>query len=63
MTKKDQLIEFLNERVKQLEAENELLRKPSNKKAIKNKWGKVPYRKRHLKLIAINGLPLKGGAL
>ena len=57
------LIDLQRERIAGLEIENALLKQVPNRKAIKNKWGKVPYKKRHLKLIAVNGVPLKGGDL
>lgn len=57
------LIDLQAERIESLEYENALLKQSPNRKSVKNKWGKVPYRKRHLKLISVNGLPPKGGAL
>ena len=58
MSDKDYLIELMEDRIKGLEIENALLKPGPNRKAVKNKWGKVPYRKRHLKLVSINGPPI-----
>ncbi len=52
------LIALQEERIKELEVENAFLKKSPNRKSVKNKWGKVPYRKRHLRLIAVNGVPV-----
>ena len=58
MSDKDYLIELMGERIESLEIENALLKNSHERKPIKNKWGKVPYRKRHLKLVSINGPPI-----
>ncbi len=58
MSDKDYLIELMEARIKGLEIENALLKNGSNRKAVKNKWGKAPCRERHLKLISINGPPV-----
>ena len=63
MTDKEYIISLLKNQNKELEIENALLKQAHNRKAVKNKWGKVPYRKRQLKLISANGLPPKGGAV
>ena len=55
---KGKLIKVLLWRVQDLEIEIALLKKSTNRKTIKNKWGKVPHRKRHLKLISLNGAPI-----
>jgi len=58
MTDKEYIISLLEKRNKHLEIENALLKQVPNRKVVKNKWGKVPYRKRHLKLVSINGPPI-----
>ena len=57
MTDKEYIISLLKNQNKELEIENALLKQAHNRKSVKNKRGKVPYRKRHLKLISPNGSP------
>ena len=55
---KEKLIQLLEEQNERLKIENALLKNEPNRKPPKNKWGKVPWKKRHLKLIAVNGVPI-----
>ena len=55
---RNKVIEILGLKIQQLEEENRILKNSLSRKTPKNKWGKVPWKKRHLKLIAINGVPI-----
>ena len=56
----EKIIRLLEEQNERLKIENSLLKNEPSRNSQKNKWGKVPYKKRHLKLIALNGVPVNG---